>query len=334
MDGLGTGAWCRRWWRALIVTLAVVPAGCERPAETAGQSAGKLRIATTVGMVTDIVARVAGEHADVHGIIGSGVDPHLYKPTRNDIAQLQSADMVFYCGLMLEGKMADTLGKVATAQRPVIAVTERLDEVYLLKPEPTSAHHDPHVWMDVSAWRQAVGVVADALAERDPEHAAEYHARAAALEAELEALHAYAREVIASIPAAQRVLITAHDAFNYFGRAYDIDVVGVQGISTESEAGLDDINRLVDLIVARGVQAVFVETSVADRNVKALIAGAGSRGQAVHIGGELFSDAMGKPGTYEGTYVGMIDHNVTTIARALGGTAPEGGLHGKLGAQE
>jgi manganese/zinc/iron transport system substrate-binding protein len=288
------------------------------------------RVATTVGMVTDIVRTVAGPLADVQGIIGDGVDPHLYKPTRGDVAALLRADVVFYSGLMLEGKMADALIKVGRRGKPVYAVTELLDEEYLLEPADMQGHHDPHVWMDAKAWGKAVEAVARSLIEFDPTNAEGYRSRGTELEKELRRLDAYAREKIGSIPKSQRILITAHDAFNYFGRAYDIEVIGIQGISTESEAGIGDINRLVDLIVDRNVSAVFVETSVAHKNVQALVEGAASRGKTIRIGGELFSDAMGPAGTYEGTYIGMIDHNVTTIVRALGGDAPESGLNGQL----
>lgn len=291
------------------------------------------RVVATVGMVADIVRQVAGDRAQVANIIGEGVDPHLYKPTRNDIAALQAADVVFYSGLLLEGKMADALVQLARRGKPVFAVTELVEDKYLLEPPAMQGHYDPHVWMDVSAWARAVEAVARSLAEFDRPGAADYLANAKRYQAELEQLDAYVRKVIASIPARQRVLITAHDAFNYFGRAYDIEVRGIQGISTESEAGLEDINRLVDFIVQREIQAVFVETSVADRNVKALIEGARARGRTVRIGGSLFSDAMGPAGSYEGTYIGMLDHNATTIARALGGTAPPRGMHGRLAAK-
>jgi manganese/zinc/iron transport system substrate-binding protein len=229
--------------------------------------------------------------------------------------------------------MTDALVRVARANRPVLAVTEKLDARYLLEPPEFAGHFDPHVWMDAAAWRQAVAAVGEGLAAFDPPNRAYYEANARGYEAELAELDAYIRRVIGSIPAAQRILITAHDAFNYFGRAYEIEVRGIQGISTESEAGLEDINRLVDLLVQRSVRAVFVESSVADKNVRALVEGARARGHAVSVGGTLFSDAMGAPGTYEGTYIGMLDHNATTIARALGGDAPERGLKGKLSAK-
>ncbi len=318
----------------VVAACGIALTGCSETPNKDGQASGSTRstpytVVTTVGMVTDIVERVAGERAEVSGIIGTGVDPHLYKPTRNDIAQLQAADVVFYCGLLLEGKMTDALIKLGRSGKPIYAVTERIDPKYLLSPEGDEGHHDPHVWMDVTAWIQAVRVVAEALGEYDPPHAEEYRVNADNYSAELESLDAYVKGVIASIPGEHRVLVTAHDAFNYFGRAYGLRVVGIQGLSTESEAGLEDINRLVGLLVETGLPAVFVETSVADRNVKALIEGAAARGATVKIGGSLFSDAMGASGTYEGTYIGMLDHNATTIARALGGKAPERGFRDK-----
>ena len=288
------------------------------------------RVAATIGMVADIVRQVAGDRGAVTAIIGEGVDPHLYVPTRSDVAALMEADVVFYSGLLLEGKMTDTLIRVARSGRPVHAVTELVDESALLAPEEFAGHFDPHLWMDVSGWMQAVDAVTGALAEFDPAGGAGYRERGAGYRATLSELHDYALNAIGSIPERQRILVTAHDAFNYFGRAYGLEVEGIQGMSTESEAGLDRINRLVDLLVTRQVGAVFVETTIADRNVRALIEGAAARGHEVVIGGELFSDAMGPPGTYEGTYVGMLDHNITTVARALGGNAPERGFQGKL----
>lgn len=292
------------------------------------------KITTTTGMVNDIVKQVAGKRATIHNIIGEGIDPHLFRPTRSNVVELMSADVVFYSGLMLEGKMADILVKISRRGKVVYAVTEQLDEKELLEPPEFLGHFDPHVWMDVSSWSQAVSVVADALSEYDPSGEAIYHSHAEQYRQQLKKLDNYVKEVIGSIPKKRRVLITAHDAFNYFGRAYGIEVMGIQGISTESEAGIQDINKLVDLIVQHDIRAVFVETSVADRNIRALIEGAQSRNQKVIIGGALFSDAMGQPGTYEGTYIGMIDHNATIIARALGGHTPHKGMQGKLSITE
>jgi manganese/zinc/iron transport system substrate-binding protein len=293
-------------------------------------AAEPLRILTTTGMIGDLARSVAGSEAEVVQLMGAGVDPHLYKPTRSDIARLLGADIVFYNGLLLEGKMTDALVRVATAGKPVFAVTELIDEAYLLAPPDFQGHHDPHVWMDPRGWTRALEVVRDRLAEHDPARRAAYEANAARLAGEIAALDAYAERVLASVPAERRVLVTAHDAFNYFGRRYGFEVQGIQGLSTESEAGLRRVEELVQLIVERSIPAVFVETTVPDRTVQALVAGAAARGKEVSIGGALFSDAMGAPGTYEGTYVGMIDHNVTTIARALGGQTPPRGLKGLL----
>jgi len=289
-----------------------------------------IHVITTCGMVTDIVEHVGGDKVTVTGLMGQGVDPHLYKPTRNDVKQLNDADVVFFSGLMLEGRMGDTFTKVARGGKPVFAVTEGIDEKYLREPPEFQGHWDPHVWMDVSAWSECTGFVAEALGKYDPANKDYYRENAEAYRAQLKELDDYVRKVIASIPEEQRVLVTAHDAFGYFSRAYKIPVASAQGVSTESEAGVSDINKLVDMVVDKKVQAIFVESSVNPKNIQAVIEGAAAKGHRVKVGGELFSDAMGAAGTYEGTYIGMLDHNATTMALALGGTAPETGLHGKL----
>lgn len=327
---------------AALAALALTACGRDQPDADAPPAGGgarvaaagpertyPYRIAATTGMVADVVRRVAGDRAAVTALIGEGIDPHLYVPTRSDVAALMDADVVFYSGLLLEGKMTDTLVKAA-GSRPVHAVTELVDQSLLLQPAEFAGHFDPHLWMDASAWTQAVHAAAEALAAFDPAGADGYRQRAAAYTETLAALHDYALRALGSIPEPQRLLVTAHDAFNYFGRAYGLEVAGIQGVSTESEAGLDRINRLVDLLVTRRIRAVFVETTIADRSVRALIEGAAARGHVVVVGGELFSDSMGQPGTYRGTYVGMLDHNVTTVARALGGDAPERGFQGLL----
>jgi manganese/zinc/iron transport system substrate-binding protein len=281
-------------------------------------------------MIADIVRVVAGERAEVKGIIGEGVDPHLYKPTGNDVKAFQAADLIFYNGLMLEGKMTDVLVRLARGGKPVYAVTDEIldQEGYILSDE--ESHYDPHVWMDVSGWMRAVNVVSAALSEFDPENEATFEANAVAYQEKLKELDAYAKERINTIPETKRVLVTAHDAFSYMARAYGLEVKGIQGMSTESEAGVKDIEDLVTFLAERKIPAVFVESSVSDKNVRALVEGTRAKGHSVKIGGELYSDAMGPAGTYTGTYLGMIDHNVTTITRALGGEAPEGGFQGKL----
>lgn len=327
----------RNWGARVVASLGAALAfsvfaatGCEN----ASAPSAKPLIVCTVSMVSDIVRQIVGDQAEVVGLIGEGVDPHLYKPTRNDIAAMQSADVIFYSGLMLEGKMGETLEKLSASGKRVVAVTQRIDAAYLLGWPDSPGHHDPHVWMDASAWSRCVAVIAAELGDWRPLAKQQFAASAERLQGELDKLHVYAKEVLATVPEKSRTLITAHDAFNYFGRAYGLEVMGIQGISTESEAGLKDLEQLVNIIVERDIKAVFVESSVAEKNIRALLEGAKARGKTVTIGGMLFSDAMGPAGTYEGTYVGMIDHNVTTIARALGGLAPVRGLNGKLSQKE
>jgi manganese/zinc/iron transport system substrate-binding protein len=329
----------------VLLLLAIVGfcfAGCSQnsadasltPASASAKNTGPghypYTIVTTCGMVTDIVEQVAGDKATVTGLMGEGVDPHLYKPTRNDVKHMTDADVVMYSGLLLEGRISDTFAKIARSGKQVFAVTEGLDESYLREPPEFGGHYDPHVWMDVNAWSKCVGFIADSLAQYDPPNASFYRENSEKYRAELKKLDDYARKTIGTIPEKQRFLITAHDAFGYFSKAYNIPVRSVQGISTESEAGVDDINRLVDFIVENKVNAIFVETSVSEKNITAIIEGAKKRDWPVKIGGQLFSDAMGPAETYEGTYIGMIDHNVTVVTRALGGEAPKTGLNGKL----
>lgn len=300
------------------------------PAKLSANGAAPLRVTATVGMVADLVRNIGGERVVVTQICGTGVDPHLYKVTRDDVLALRNADMVFYSGLMLEGKMADVLAKEGKS-RPVVAVAEAVEGSQLLEPEGFSGHADPHVWMDVSLWARCAELVADKLVQFDAAGEAIYRSNAQAYQAQLARLHAYGQQTLGSIPEQRRILVTSHDAFNYFGRAYGLEVLGVQGISTESEAGLQRINELVKLLVNRKIHTVFVESSVASDNLEALVEGAQSMGHEVRIGQhELFSDAMGEPGTYEGTYIGMLDHNITLVAEGLGGQAPAAGLNGQL----
>lgn len=284
----------------------------------------RLTVVTTTGMIADAARQVGGDLVDVTALMGPGVDPHAYRQTRSDIVATAQADLVLWNGLYLEAQLEDFLLELA-GTRPVVAVAEAIPQTQLIGSEDYEGRFDPHVWMNPNLWSRVVLATRDAMIAAAPDHAEAFAARAEAHLAELSELAVYSQTVLASIPAESRVLVTAHDAFNYFGAAYGFEVVGIQGISTESEAGLQRIGEVVDLLVARDIRAVFVETSVSDRNIRALIEGAAAQGHEVVIGGELFSDAMGEAGTYEGTYLGMIDHNVTTIARALGGQAPERG---------
>lgn len=289
-----------------------------------------LNVVATTGMIADAARAIGGDLAEVRALMGAGVDPHGYRQTRSDILAMTRADLVLWNGLYLEAQLEEFLGDLSR-RVTVTPVAEAVPADLLLRHADYAGRADPHVWMVPALWRHAVEATRDTMVSARPDAGETFTANAANYLSQVEAVAGMAREALASVPAEARVLITAHDAFGYFGREYGFEVVGIQGISTESEAGLHRIGTLVDMIVERGIRAVFVESSVSDRNIRALIEGAASKGQDVTIGGQLFSDAMGAPGTYEGTYVGMIDHNATTISRALGGTAPEGGFFGKLG---
>jgi manganese/zinc/iron transport system substrate-binding protein len=267
-------------------------------------------------MVADAARNVAGGLADVTALMGPGVDPHLYKASAGDVDRLGAADLVLYNGLFLEGKMADLLVKVART-RPVVAIAEAVPEEARREPPEFAGQYDPHVWFDVRLWASVLDVAAAEMAALDPANAEEYRRNAAAHRDELLALDAWVETMIASIPPERRVLVTAHDAFGYFCARYRVEVVGIQGLSTATEAGLGDIERVVETVVARKVPAIFVEATIPRRTVEAVVAAAAARGHDLRIGGELFSDAMGADGTPEGTYVGMVRHNVRTIVEAL-----------------
>lgn len=296
-----------------------------------GQAAEPLHVVATTGMVADAVREVGGDRVEVVALMGPGVDPHLYRATASDIAKMARADAVFWHGLNLEAQLHDFMGRLK-ARTPVYALAETLPKEALLSPPSYPGQYDPHVWMDPRLWRGVVTAARDALTELDPAGGAQFAANAQRQLAEFDRLADYGDTVLGTVPEGARVLVTAHDAFGYFGRAHGYEVLGIQGISTNSEAGLRKIEELVDTLVSRRIGAIFVESSVSDRNVRALVEGAAARGHTLRVGGELYSDAMGAPGTYEGTYIGMIDHNVTVIARALGGDAPARGMQDRLSA--
>lgn len=295
-----------------------------------GLAQAQIKVVATTGMIADTAKTIAGSRADIQGLIGYGIDPHGFRQTRSDIVALLDADLVLWNGLYLEAQMEDFLLRLQR-QKPVIAVAETIPRDLLLSSEEYPDRFDPHIWMDPDLWQIAVQSIRDALIAVDPAGEDIYRANTQAYLRELSLMSEYSILALMSVPETARVVLSAHDAFNYFGARYGYEVLGIQGISTESEAGLRRIETLVDLLVSRDIRAVFVESSVSDRNVKALIEGAAAQGHSVSIGGELFSDAMGPPGTYEGTYIGMIDHNVTTITRALGGQAPAKGRLNQLG---
>lgn len=302
-------------------TTAVVFAACllftlvAPAAAKAGEK--KLRVTTTVTMVADLVRQVGGDRVQVVALMGPGVDPHLYKAAASDVGKLQQADVIFYSGLLLEGKMQDLFGTLARSKRFVYAVTEAIPVERLLEPPEFAGHYDPHVWFDVPLWKMCVDVVVNGLSEADPAGKDGYEKRGAETRARMDELHAWALKKASELPPERRILVTSHDAYNYFGRGYGFQVVGLQGISTVSEAGLADVAKLADFIKEKGIKAVFVESSVPHNTIERI-----SKDTGVKIGGELFSDAMGAAGQMEngydlGTYDGMIKHNLTTIVEGL-----------------
>lgn len=300
---------------ALVFT-AVLVAGCN--SESPPQSAdAPLKVVATTGMVADLVRAVGGSRVTVTALMGPGVDPHLYKPTRNDMQLLMDADLVFYNGLHLEGRMTETLEQLHKPGKPVVAVSDGLDPERLRHPPESPDVHDPHVWMDVELWSQGISPVVDALAGRAPTFAAEFQDRGQAYQQKLTALDARVRQIIAGIPESQRLLVTSHDAFGYFGRAYELEVHSVLGVTTDSEAAVNDINQLVDLVVRRKLPAVFIESSVNQKSLQALVEGAASRGVKVQLAGPLYSDALGPADGPAADYAGMIETNARKMAAAL-----------------
>jgi manganese/zinc/iron transport system substrate-binding protein len=307
----------RRAVAFLLVALGA--AACGGDGERGGDGSGGLRVVATVGMIADAAQNIGGPHVRVESLMGPGVDPHMYKASAGDVRRLAGAELILYNGLHLEAAMAEVLAEMGGRGRRVAAVAESVPTDRLLAPPEFAGAYDPHVWFDVSLWLYAVEAVADALADADPENETDYRRNAEVYRAELEALDMWVRERLAVLPAERRVLVTAHDAFNYFGRAYDVEVRGLQGINTAAEAGTADVQRLAAFIAERRIPAVFVETSVPRRTIEAVQAAVRARGFETTIGSPLFSDAMGDAGTPEGTYIGMIRHNVEVIVGALGG---------------
>jgi len=290
-----------------VVLVLLPPTRADQPASP---------VVTTTTVVADLVRQVGGDRVSVDCLMAAGIDPHSYRATPRDADRLSRAKLVVASGLHLEGKLSELLARLAR-RVPVTFVADSLPHDRLL---PVAENlHDPHVWFDARLWSLCVPAVVDALARLDPAGRPHYESRGADFVRRLELLDDRLRDRLATIPKQQRVLVTAHDAFRYFGRAYDVEVVGVQGTSTESEAGLADINRLVELIVSREIPAVFVETSVSDRNVTALREGAQARGHAVALGGELYSDSLGALGGSAGTLEEMLLANVETIHAGLTG---------------
>jgi manganese/zinc/iron transport system substrate-binding protein len=306
----------RYGWSLLLGVLLLSLAACGSGSSAAEADDGRLNVVATTGQIADIAAIVGGEHVAVNGLMGAGIDPHMYVASEGDVDLLQRADVIFYNGLFLEAQMSDVLEQLGE-RKAVTPVAENIDPAQLLPWAAYADQFDPHVWFDVTLWMKAVEAVRDRYIALDPDHADDYTANAAAYLAELEELHSYVQEQAARVPADQRVLITAHDAFHYFGRAYGFEVRGLQGISTATEASTADVRSLADFIVARRIPAIFVESSVPVRNVEALQAAVAAQGFDVEIGGELFSDALGDAASGGDSYIAMVRHNIDTIVGAL-----------------
>ena len=304
----------------LFIALLTGFVSCSREEGDGGvknSAGGVINIVATTGMITDIAQVVGGEHVKVRGLMGPGVDPHLYKASAGDVALLSGADLIFYNGLHLEGKMSEIFEQMKKRGIDTVAVTDSIDRSHLETPPQFEGNYDPHVWFDVTMWMKAVETVRDTLISTDPANAIEYRANTEAYLAELAELNEYVDSKANLLPEDKRVLITAHDAFSYFGRRYGFEVRGLQGISTVSEAGTQDVQNLAAFIVERRIPAIFVESSVPPKFIEAVQAAVEAKGFDVKVGGSLYSDAMGNPGTPDGTYIGMVRHNIDTIVGAL-----------------
>ncbi|EDP97139.1 zinc ABC transporter substrate-binding protein [Kordia algicida OT-1] len=278
---------------------------------------GKLQIVTTTTMITDMVATIGGTKVDVKGLMGSGVDPHLYKASEGDVTKLFNADVIIYNGLHLEGKLEDIFEKMRKQQKKTIAVSDAIDKSGLIRSEYFASSYDPHIWFHIDYWKQATRFVIDELKKLDPKNAEYFEEKGQKYIERLTTLAKEVSEEIQVLPVEKRILVTAHDAFNYFGKLHNFEVVGLQGLSTATEAGVQDVQKLASFIIEKDIKAIFVESSVPKRTIEALQAAVQSKDHEVAIGGTLYSDALGDAGTEEGTYIGMYKYNVSTIVNAL-----------------
>ena len=281
-------------------------------------AAPPLSVLTTIGMLADMADNIGGDCVETTALMGPGIDPHLYRASAGDMRRLQQAEVILYGGLLLEGKLGNVLGKISK-RKPTLAVLEQVDASRLLADPVYQNAYDPHLWMDVALWADTAEAVSRYLGELHPDCAAAMRENVALYRGQLLALHGWIKTSLHSVAPEQRVLVTAHDAFAYYGRAYDVEVRGIQGISTASEASIGDIERISQFIIRRQVPAIFVESSVNPRPIEAVQAAVRAGGWQVEIGDPLFSDAMGVAGSREGTYIGMLHANTLTIVHALGG---------------
>lgn len=297
--------------RILIFSLAIILFGCK----TEKKANGKLNVVTTTSMITDLVKNIGGEHITLQGLMGSGVDPHLYKASEGDVTKLSDADIIFYNGLHLEGKLVEVFEKMKNIK--TIAISDTLDKNTLIGSDYFASNYDPHIWFNVDYWIEVTNFVVKVLSESIPEKKATFQSNGENYIKQLETLKANIKATIETLPKEKRILVTAHDAFNYFGKSFDFEVVGLQGLSTATEAGVQDVQKLAAFIIEKKVKAIFVESSVPKRTIEALQAAVNSKNHDVSIGGTLYSDALGNEGTIEGTYIGMFTYNVNTIVNAL-----------------
>lgn len=281
------------------------------------KSNGKINVVTTTSTITDLVKNIAGNNVNIEGLMGSGVDPHLYKASGGDVTKLANADIIFYNGLHLEGKLVEVFEKMHNNKTKTIAIASAIDKNTLISSASFASNYDPHIWFNVEYWIQATHFITKQLIAAAPEHTSIFKKNANTYVEKLKALQVKLKNKIATLPKEKRILVTAHDAFNYFGKSFNFEVVGLQGLSTATEAGVKDVQKLASFIIEKNVKAVFIESSVPKRTIEALQAAVSSKNHEVNIGGTLYSDALGNPNTVEGTYIGMFEYNVNTIVNAL-----------------
>ncbi len=297
----------------IIMLFLAILSGCKNTAE----STGKLKVVTTTTMITDLVKNIGGDAVEVEGLMGAGVDPHLYKASEGDVSKLYTADVIFYNGLHLEGKLVEVFEKMESSNKVTVPLGEFLNKTELIGSEYFASNYDPHVWFNIEYFKEFAEKVTEVLQEADPENSELFQKNKEKFIAELSVLETWVKETVEALPKEKRILVTAHDAFNYFGKAYGFEVVGLQGLSTATEAGVQDVQKLSSFIIENKVKAIFIESSVPRRTIEALQQAVLSKNHEVEIGGSLYSDALGNAGTPEGTYIGMFRYNITTIVNAL-----------------
>lgn len=300
--------------RYIYLAFVIAIISCKQKTKTKD---GKLQIVTTTTMITDLVQNIGGDKVVVKGLMGAGVDPHLYKASEGDVSKLFNADVIIYNGIHLEGKLEEVFEKMRGQNKKTIAVSDAIDKNTLIESEFFASNYDPHIWFDITNWEIITKYLINQLSELDSKNASSYKENGEAYLKKLAALKITITEMINPLSIEKRILVTAHDAFNYFGKSFGFEVVGLQGLSTATEAGVQDVQKLSNFIIEKEVKAIFVESSVPKRTIEALQAAVNSKGNAVEIGGTLYSDALGNAGTIEGTYIGMFEYNVNTIVNAL-----------------